>query len=192
MTFVNLRVYSHSKGEMSSVLKTEVGIGSELYKELREEAKKSTVMIVPVLDDGVTVDQDAVEAFITPGRRSTPDWTDEMVITAHELFVNSDRKYAGIMLDLYKIHDVEVSENSVKQVLKQELMADVEVGGDLRNQAKAKANSGGTRQKVSEEKKQAIIADMEGGMSGVKAALKHGVHKSAANAYYRAKYGHRR
>lgn len=187
---MTVRTFTHKDGALT-IEDNHVKSTDEL-KHVREWMNgKTTVTAIAINADG-TIDHDGMERLLAPGKRQGVTWTDAMVVDAHEMYVNQELTPSSIMLRLFVNHDVEVTEGSVKKVLKQEDYTGVTVEEGLRVMAKKKANSGGTRRKVSDEVKQAIIADMEAGMSGVKAAEKHGVHKSAANKYYRDKYGHRR
>ena len=187
---MTVRTFVHKNGAL--ITEDNKVKSTDELKAVREWMNgKTTVTAIAINADG-TIDHDGMERLLAPGKREGVTWTDAMVVDAHEMYVNQGLTPSSIMLRLFVNHDVEVSENSVKKVLKQEAYTAVTVEEGLRVMAKKKAGSGGTRRKISDEVKEAIIADMEAGMSGVAAANKHGVHKSAANAYYRAKHGHRR
>ena len=166
-------------------------------KLLRKINKKSTCTLFPTVNDDGELDMEAAKFLLTPGRRTTVGWTDEMVLTAHRLYVEENKEPHRIMLELYVKYNVETTEESVKKTLRQQINTEVELPDGLREKAKAKMpakkeGEGKGRQEYSEEVKQAVLTDMENGMSGVEAGKKHGVHNSTANKWYRQKHGPRR
>lgn len=191
MAIMNVRTFVHKNGTFQEGQDSVDTTDTDAMKRLREDCKKTGYAAVPVLEDG-TVDTEMMEVLLKPGRRTAANWTDEMVVTAHELRANTDMTFTKIMLELYKRFDAEVSEDSIKKVLKQETHEDVEVEDELREAVKAKNQEGGGRRKISDEVREAVMTDMENGMSGVKAAEKHGVSFVTANGWYRKKYGSRR
>ena len=192
MANVTLRAFAHSNGELEDLGTFALDTNNpDEMKEARERNKKSTTMLIPVLEDG-TIDLDGVEALVKPGRRTGAEWTDEMVAYAHELRANSDVTFTKIMLSMYTELGVEVSEDQIKKVLKQEIYDHVELEEGLREKVIAKTPTKGGRKKYSDEVKEAVITDMENGMSGTKAAEKNGVSFVTANGWYRKKYGRRR
>ena len=172
---------------------------AEQVKKLRELNKRNNAMLVPlslaVDEDGnelITIDETGMELLLKPGRRTATDWTDAMVKTAHELKVDG-HKDQRIMLELYKRHDVEVTQASVSKTLRQEINTGVQLADGLRDKVKALMPAKGQgRKKYSDEFKADVVKYMEQGHSGVQAEAKFGVHNSQCNTWYRKQHGYRR
>ena len=193
MALINVRTFVHKEGSFSELEEVTVDTTDlESMKELREANKKSSVLAVPVLEDG-TLDLDGIEALTTPGRRAGTAWTQEMVARAHEMKDVDNFTDLKIQLELYSEFKVEVTADAVKKTLKQEANTEFDLEDGLRERVLAKTGTDArTRKKVDEEMRQDIVDSIAAGMSGTAVAKKHGISSSHANKIYREAHGYRR
>ena len=197
--------YNFKAGELTNaVVEVDLADADEV-KKLKELHKMNSALVVPLTlfsdEDGnesFTINEAGVEALLKPARRTAANWTDEMVVTAHELYVNEEKDPHRIMLELFVKHDgVEVTEDSIKRTLRQEINTGAPVDEDLRKAAGAKMPAKGVkgaRRKYDDETKAKVVAFMEAMdvPNGKAAEREFGIDNGMCNKWYREANGYRR
>ena len=192
MHAIKFAVYHFANGDVEQYNETIDIDNPESIKVLKGLHKRNNTLIVPLTDEG-QIDLNGVEAVIKPGRRTSADWSAEMVEYAHTLRADKGATDNLISLELYAKFGVMISKEAVAKTLRQEINTGAELPDDLRQRAVAKTpQKGKGRNKYSDETKEAIIAYMEAGHSGVEAEKKFGMSNSQCNTLFRRKHGRRR
>ena len=192
MHAIKFAVYRYANGDIEQYNETIDIDNPESIKVLKGLHKRNDTMLVPLTDEG-RVDLNGVEAAIKPGRRTSADWTPEMVEYAHTLRADEGTLDNLISLKLYAKFGVQITKEAVAKTLRQEINTGVELPDDLRERAAAKTpEKGKGRQKYSEAFKQEVIDFIDAGGTGVAAEKKWGVPNSVANGWYRKVKGYRR
>ena len=192
MHAIKFAVYHFANGDVEQYNETIDIDNPESIKVLKGLHKRNNTLIVPLTDEG-QIDLKGVEAAIKPGRRTSADWSAEMVEYAHTLRADKGATDNLISLELYAKFGVMISKEAVAKTLRQEINTGAELPDDLRQRAAAKTpQKGKGRKKYSEEFKQQVIDFIDAGGTGVAAEKKWGVPNSVANGWYRKAKGYRR
>ena len=192
MHAIKFAVYRYANGDVEQYNETIDIDNPESIKVLKGLHKRNDTLLVPLTDEG-RVDLNGVEAAIKPGRRTSTDWSAEMVKYAHTLRADEGTSDNLISLKLYAKFGVEVSKEAVSKTLRQEINTGVELPDDLRERVAAKTpKKGKGRKKYDDATKQAVLEFMEAGNSGKAAEREFGIHNSICNGWYRQKHGRRR
>ena len=107
----------------------------------------------------------------------------EVVKFVHERYVNFNDAFARIPLEVYKEFGLELSENIIKAILKQDRDTEVPGFNDLRTVA-ANMSATRTRRKYSDEDKEEWVRlHVEDGLSGTEIAKEYGINNAVVNGH---------